>query len=146
MVDTTFGNLGDVEPGDFRKEPMNKSAVAITGGQVLVRDTTITPNTVRVAVATDVSPFFVADFNGAAAGDLVVSAYSTGKVLVQAGGAIQPYDSVIAAAAGKVVAGGASADNLKIGTYVGHMGEGTGTQTPTAAANNDKIWVVLNKK
>lgn len=146
MADLTFGNLGDVEPGDFRKEPANKAATAITAGQVLVRDNTVTPNVLRVAGSGDTAPFFVADFNGAASGDVTVSAYFYGKVLVQAGGAIQPYAKVIAGATGKVVTDAGGAENLIIGTYVGHMGEGTGTQTPTAAANNDKIWVIMNKK
>jgi hypothetical protein len=147
LTDTTFGNLGDAEPGTFTdKEPRNKAAVAITGGQVLARDNTVTPNVLRVAVATDIAPFFVADFNGALSTDLTVSAYGNGKILVQAGGAIQPYQKVICAAAGKVVTDAGGAENLIVGTYVGHMGEGTGTQTATAAANNDKIWVILNKK
>jgi hypothetical protein len=143
MVDTTFGNLGDVEPGDFRKEPRNKAAVAITAGQVLVPDRTVTPNTLIVATAGSVGPFYIADFNGAASGDLTVSAYDDGKVLVQAGGAIQPYAYVVADTAGKVKQRAAETLDLVVGRYVGHMGEGTGTQVATAAALNDKIWVDL---
>ncbi len=143
MTDTTFGNLGDVEPGDFRKEPRNKAAVTIAGGKVLVRDNTVTPNVLKIATAADVGPFFVADFNGAASGDVTVSAYDKGKVLVEASGAIQPYQNVVADTSGKVKAATNETADKMVGAYVGHMGEGTGTQTPTAAANTDKIWVLL---
>lgn len=146
MTDTTSGNLGDVEPGDFRKEPRNKAAVQITAGQVLVRDNTVTPNVLKVATAADVGPFFVADFLGAASGDVTVGAYDDGKVLVQAGGAIQPYQNVVADTSGKVKAATNETADKMIGVYVGHMGEGTGTQTSTAAANTDKIWVLLGQK
>lgn len=146
MADLTFGNLGDCEPGDFRKEPRAKAAVSITGGQVLVRDNTVTPNVLKVGSAADVGPFFVADFNGAASGDLTVSAYSTGKVLVQASGAIQPYQNVVADNTGKVKAATNETADKMVGQYIGHMGEGTGTVVPTAAANTDKIWIQLGVK
>jgi hypothetical protein len=146
MVDITFGNLGDVEPGDFRKEPINKSAVAIGPGLALRFDNTITPNTLRIAVAGDDGPFFVSDFIGAASTDVVVSAYAYGKIAMKANGAIQPFNDVVADAGGLVKAKVAEADSKVIGTYVGHFGEGTGTQTATAAAANDTVWILVNKK
>jgi hypothetical protein len=147
MTDLTFEKVYGTpyDTQDIEKYPVAKPAVDIPKGAVLARDNTVTPNGWRIATAGDVGPFMVADFNGALAADLTVSAYDDGEILLKPTGAIQPGSYVIADTNGTVKADAGGAVGLRVGKYKGHPGENTGTQVATAAAANDFIYVDINK-
>lgn len=147
MADLTFEKVYGTpyDTDDIEKIPVGKPAVAIAAGAVLCRDNTVTPNIWRVAGSGDVGPFRVADFNGAKAADITVSAYDDGMILLHPTGSIQPGAYVIADTGGTVKADAGGSANLRVGKYICHPGEGTGTQLATAAAADDFIYVDINE-
>ena len=147
MTDLTFEKVYGTpyDTSDIEKIPVGKPAVIIPAGAVLCRDNSVTPNAWRIANSGDVGPFRIADFNGALAADITVSAYDDGMILVKPTGVIQPGSYVIADTNGTVKADAGGSANLRVGKYVCHPGEGTGTQLATAAAANDFIYVDLNE-
>ena len=130
---------------DAEINQLNKSAVAIVMGRVLMNDTA--DDNFKVATASATAKRFAVSTKDAAAADTKVEAAVSGHVAILAGGAIGPGNRVkVAATPDKVVEAveGTDAFNTILGIYVG---KSTGNErdgvTITAAADGDPIIVKL---
>jgi hypothetical protein len=149
--------VGDVDLVDLTQTFVNKKTgvgTAIFRGNILGKDASVTPNGFKVAVAGDLRPVVVGglptntwDYNNptrtASDADSKVQVITGGRVVLTAGGSIQPGSKVQAAGSNKVVAWDATAGK-DIGMYLGKPGQLGGNVTATAAADNDLIWVQFN--
>lgn len=149
--------LGDVDLVGLEQIYVNKTkgtTTAVSRGTLLVRDNTVTPNVYKAATAGDVRPILVSglptntwDYANptltAGDNDSRMQAIVSGKVVLKAGGAIQPGSKVQVAANNKVVVWDTNAGK-DIGVYLGKPGTLGGNVIAGAAADNDLIWVEFN--
>lgn len=154
---TTVTLIGDVDVVDLMQTYVNKKTgvgTAVNRGAIMSKDTSITPNGFKVAAAGDTRPVVVAGLptntwdyanplRSAADTDSRVQVIIAGRVVLLAGGAIQPGSKVQAAGTNKVVTWDSTAGK-DIGVYLGKPGQLGGNVTATAAADNDMIWVQFN--
>lgn len=154
---TTVTLLGDVDLQDLTQTYVNKkpgAGTAVNRGTIMSRDNTVTPNGYKAAVAGDLRPIVVAGLPGntwdfanplrtAADGDSRVQVITGGRVVLMAGGAIQPGNKVQAAGTNKVVVWDSTAGK-DIGVYLGKPGQLGGNVIASAAADTDLIWVQFN--
>jgi|SRR5215510_1749330 len=154
---TTVTLLGDVDLVDLEQTFVNKTSgggTAISRGWVLVKDNTVTPNVFKAATAGDLRPLVVSGLAtntwdyanpllSAADGDKRVQVITRGRVVLKAGGAIQPGSKVQPAASNKVVVWDGTV-NKDCGVYLGKPGTLGGNVIAGAAADNDLIWVYFN--
>lgn len=149
--------LGDVDLVGLEQFYVNKTkgvGTAVSRGFVLVRDNTVTPNVFKAATAGDLRPIVVSglptntwDYANplltAGDNDSRMQVIKSGKVVLKAGGAIQPGSKVQVAASNKVIVWDATAGK-DIGVYLGKPGTLGGNVIAGAAADNDLIWVEFN--
>lgn len=154
---STITLLGDVDVVDLTQSFVNKKpgvGTALNRGAILSRDTSVTPNGFKAAAAGDLRPIVVAGLptntidyanptRSCSDADSRVQVITGGRVVLMAGGAIQPGSKVQAAGSNKVVVWDASAGK-DIGVYLGKPGALGGNVTAGAAADNDLIWVQFN--
>lgn len=154
---TTVTLVGDVDVVDLTQTFVNKktgAGTAINRGDILGVDNSITPNGYKVAAAGALRPVVVGgtptntwDYlnptRSCSDADSRVQVITGGRVVLKAGGAIQPGSKVQAAGSNKVVVWDATAGK-DIGVYLGKPGQLGGNVTATAAADNDLIWVQFN--
>jgi hypothetical protein len=145
---------GDVDVNDLEMFYVNKetgSGKAINRGYVLALTNTVTPNAYVIATAGDKRPLVVsgpASFTwdwekptqSAGDDDPTIQVIKEGRVVLKAGGAIQPGAKVQAAANGEVVNWDGTAGK-DCGVFIGKPGTFGGNVTKGAAAQNDLIWV-----
>ncbi len=149
--------LGDVDLVDLGQIFVNKTkggGTAVSRGTLLVRDNTVTPNVYKAATAGDLRPILVSglptntwDYANplltAGDNDSRMQAIVEGKVVLKAGGAIQPGQKVQCAASNKIVLWDGTAGK-DIGIYLGKPGTLGGNVIAGAAADNDLVWVEFN--
>lgn len=154
---TTTVLLGDVDLVGLEQIYVNKTkgqGTAIVRGVVMVRDNSVTPNVYKAATAADVRPLVVSGLpsntwdylnptRSASDNDTRIQVIVKGKVILKAGGAIQPGAKVQAAASNKVVNWDGTAGK-DCGVYLGKPGTLGGNVTAGAAADDDLIWVEFN--
>lgn len=154
---TTTVLLGDVDLVGLEQIYVNKTKGVGTGlvrGTVMVKDATVTPNVYKAATAADLRPLVVSGLPtntwdylnptlSASDNDSRIQVIVSGKVVLKAGGSIQPGAKVQAAASNKVVTWDATAGK-DLGVYLGKPGTLGGNVTAGAAADNDLIWVQFN--
>lgn len=154
---TTTVLLGDVDLVGLEQIFVNKTkgqGTALVRGLPLVRDNSVTPNVFKAAVAADIRPIVVTglptntwDYANPTRccgdNDTRMQVIVKGKVVLKAGGAIQPGAKVQCAASNKVVVWDGTAGK-DIGVYLGKPGTLGGNVTSGAAADDDLIWVEFN--
>lgn len=154
---TTTVLLGDVDLNDLEQIYVNKTkgeGTALVRGIPLSRDNTVTPNVYSAAAAGDLRPIVITGLPSntwdylnptrcASDDDTRMQVIVEGRVVLKAGGAIQPGAKVQVGANNKVIVwdGVAGKD---IGVYLGKPGTLGGNVTAGAAADNDLIWVQFN--
>jgi len=154
---TTTVLLGDVDLVGLDQIYVNKTkgvGTAIVRGTVMVRDNTVTPNVYKAATAGDLRPIVVSGLptntwdyanplRSASDNDTRIQVIVSGRVVLKAGGAIQPGAKVQCAASNKVILWDGTAGK-DVGVYLGKPGTLGGNVTSGAAADNDLIWVQFN--
>lgn len=149
--------LGDVDLYGLEQIFVNKTkggSTAISRGFLLVRDNTVTPNVYKAATAGDLRPILVSGLPvntsdyanpllSAGDNDSRMQAIVSGKVILKAGGAIQPGQKVQVAASNKLVLWDGTAGK-DVGIYLGKPGTLSGNVIAGAAADNDLVWIEFN--
>ncbi len=149
--------LGDVDLVGLEQIYVNKTkdtGTAVVRGTPMVRDDTVTPNVYTAATAGAIRPIVIAGLpsntwdyanptRSASDDDTRVQVIVKGRVVLKAGGAIQPGAKVQVAASNKVVVWDGTAGK-DVGVYLGKPGALGGNVTAAAASDNDLIWVEFN--
>lgn len=149
--------LGDVDLYGLEQIFVNKTkgvGTAVSRGFLLSRDNTVTPNVYKAAVAGDLRPILVSGLPvntvdyanpllSAGDNDSRMQAIVTGKIILKAGGAIQPGSKVQVAASNKLIVWDGTAGK-DVGVYLGKPGTLSGNVIAGAAADNDLVWIEFN--
>lgn len=149
--------LGDVDLNDLTQIYVNKTSgtdTKVVRGTLLVRDTTVTPNVYGDATAGSLRPIVVSGLPSntwdyanptlsAADADKRIQVIVSGRVVLKAGGAIQPGQKVQCTTDNKVILWDGTAGK-DVGVYIGKPGALGGNVIAGAAADNDLIWVEFN--
>lgn len=149
--------LGDVDLNDLVQVYVNKTSgvgTKVVRGTVMSRDNTVTPNVYKAGAAGDLRPLVVSGLPtntwdyanptlSAADGDKRIQVILSGRVVLTAGGAIQPGSKVQLAASNKVIVWDGTAGK-DLGVYIGKPGALGGNVISGAAADTDLIWVEFN--
>lgn len=149
--------LGDVDLVDLEQIYVNKTkggGTAMLRGIPLSRDNSVTPNVYSTAAAGALRPVVITGLptntwdylhptQSASDDDIRVQVIVEGKVILKAGGAIQPGAKVQVASSSKVILWDGTAGK-DIGTFLGKPGTLGGNVIAQAAADNDLIWVAFN--